>query len=812
MRRNRVTKTVAVVELDEAVNSVELDWKNILSKAEIDVARSSDVHTMLPRDLFAGHGVGKSWRASVLAETDQVAFSTVTIDSAEAVHHDMEDVFSKAREFFEQYRLQLISSENKLVKFEAFKSDASLRVDELLLENEELQLSLFSSGSHVGPDRRDRRHRAQHRDPSGSSAAAKDDLWHDLLRSDDSSGADDTSILLDGGSGHWRVVYNRAVRWLPLQRDLARTHLALGGSVGAYFTFVRTVFISCLLLSILFCFASAIHIYNIGGIALSAVSSTVGFLPQFLFISSFSKKEGSFYLGLIIFGTGFFILSSLFHFINEDKVAKYVDATKGKDTRAYCDVFLMGWDNSIGGSTASDGTVESAFQGTAGAGRELIERLARKGGKTDDNNWREILQGLKRFCAVIFYMCFQLACYVLLSYLTTAHELIGSKESSLYQAFRIGLIPLVLSLYNNIFPYIIRVITRFEKWETSAELWILTARLYISMISNLTIIGVSYGLLADPLLMAGDGASFVRLRLEQEFFPGSFGCRLNQVGYGLAVAILIDLVVYISVTIFLQTSRKLGAIFLLNDNRPMEFSLANSMVSILYLVGLLVMVVPFSPLLMIFAPLVIFIRFKFEIFTTLRCCMKPTAFHLASQVRRTFSIYYFATAAYVGLCSICFVLASRSFAKSCTITDLSVGLCASALDPITDTCDLDAASDYFSLYNNVAYCEHGYPACICSEDLICGPFVTDYAAIDPLRRYAKGIPSLSLIWFVFMELSAAAWLFVLILGIVVAFRTNSYQITKEITEGKEHYFSQQVDSLVKDIQKQNKIIERAKDI
>jgi hypothetical protein len=833
MRRSRVAKRISVLGREDpaaaVVGGAEVDWRGILDATEREIAATAYSPPPLGDRAWAGgkqkpaprrkHGGRRAADDWTDADAD-VVFSTTAVDSESAIKSDIAESFSRAKEIIEEYRGVYMKSESTLSEFETFKADIDIRLEELEKENEELQIVLLSNAGDVGGSRSAGGHRGRRGLVGGEGQRreekTKDDLRRELLNNaQDGDLQDDESGPSDGTAGRLPYIWAKVVRLLPLDRDLQLVRAALGGSVAAYFSVLRSLFISFLFLCIVSCFASILHLINIKqGSLWSQLASTNNILPEFMYFSTFSKKEGPFFVSLVLFNIFFIIIMGGIKLVQEDKLVKYFEASKGKIDHVHCDVILVGWDNSAADVNAKETGLDGAVSAKVAACRELLDKASNKNQKKDES-WAGIkwlILVTKRLFGFLCYVCFQGTCYMLMFYLTVADLSVGSSSSDIYQKFRIMTPLFVISLYNNIFPYVIRLITKYEDWESSTELWILTGRMYASIMANIIIIGMAYGMLADPFLLAEEGASFVRRKLEIEFFPDTYGCRLNQFGDGLAVAVVMDLLVYVLFGLALHPMRKFSAWFLLYEYRPLEFSVASSMMSMLYLIGLIVLAVPFVPLLLVLSPIIIVLRFKFDVYMTMHYFIKPIYSIPSSQVRKTFSVYYFLTVSFIGICSVCFFLATRTFPKECAQQDRYVGLCADAVDESTSLCTLATSSQFYELYSDLSYCSAGYPACVCSAELLCGPFETEVAAVAPLRRYAAAVPTLSLIWYLLLDGSAGAWFFLLIAFVSLSFRTNSYRITKRGKDDKETQLGEHIESITKDIQKQNKIINRAKEL
>ncbi|CAN0208318.1 unnamed protein product, partial [Laminaria digitata] len=68
-----------------------------------------------------------------------------------------------------------------------------------------------------------------------------------------------------------------------------------------------------------------------------------------------------------------------------------------------------------------------------------------------------------------------------------------------------SIVPATVTVINAIMPIIIKAITKLEKWDTERTVtYLLTIRMFMAKILNAFIQAISYLLLANPYLLAGD--------------------------------------------------------------------------------------------------------------------------------------------------------------------------------------------------------------------------------------------------------------------------------------------------------------------
>jgi hypothetical protein len=83
-------------------------------------------------------------------------------------------------------------------------------------------------------------------------------------------------------------------------------------------------------------------------------------------------------------------------------------------------------------------------------------------------------------------------------------------------------------------PAMYKYLTKFEEWDSGQfSLNVLIMRMYLSNMMNLLILALSYGLLADPFLLADETNSQRRSQLENLFDDSVYSCRLNAAAEGL---------------------------------------------------------------------------------------------------------------------------------------------------------------------------------------------------------------------------------------------------------------------------------------
>lgn len=425
-----------------------------------------------------------------------------------------------------------------------------------------------------------------------------------------------------------------------------------------------------------------------------------------------------------------------------------------------------------------------------------------------------ILYG-RRTIGFVAYLVLQFLCYVFIAYLTVSSHSIQSAANSIgfLKFFAPSIVPAAVSSINAVFPIIIRKLTTFEQWESGVvEVNIRIFRMFLSRILNLLILGVAYGMLADPFLLASSDNVRIRKSVEIEFTDNGFKCRLDQTGDGMISLVFTDFVVSGTLLIAGHILYQIFDMLLGRPHTKLEFDTAASMVAILYSTGLLMLLMPFAPISMIFAPVLIALKFKWEIFVAIRYSLKPKKPWQAHAAGRTFTLFYQLTLFFIGVSSAFFFLGTSTFAKSCHIQDSSVHLCKDAVDPVTETCTLDTESPYFVWFTQKsAVCGiDNYPACLCHGELACGPFVGDSVALDSFQRSIIEVPFLGWLWTVCIEHAYGTWVLVLFLGVIAILRSNSFRVTKAAKVEKELQYTTHIASLQLEQKRQLRIIQKLK--
>jgi hypothetical protein len=531
-------------------------------------------------------------------------------------------------------------------------------------------------------------------------------------------------------------------------------------------------------------------------------------LPGFMLISSFQTSERMLYSSAVVVLIFFQVFVGLSKLIAEDANKKRFEISDTGKEAVYSKLLLMGWDN---GSIMAQECKEQSLS-IASRGRELLAATQSRGQRKYRTRLDTIILYLRKFIGSLLYILMQFSFYLMIVYITYQSQSIQEAASSIsfMKVLAPSIVPAIVSGINSISPFLILYVTRFEQWESGqVEVNIRIFRMFLSRILNIIILGVGYALLANPYMFADHENSFIRDRVEIQFTPDSFKCRLDQVGDGMISLVFTDLV--LSMTLLFAGNfsyylycRIFGVLW-----KKFEFDTAASMVSILYFAGLLIMTMPFTPLSMVFAPFMMALRFKWESWVSFMYLSKPKKPWQVHAAGRTFTVFYLLTIVVIGVSSAFFFLGTQTFAKSCDIQDDRFDICTTSLSSL-GTCDLDTHSTFFKWFSDPARCLGGYPSCLCSGELSCGPFVNDNRALDPFESNVQDVPVLGFFWLHFISRSYGTWLLVFVLVILSQLRYNSFQVTKKAKQDKEDQYVTQVMSLQAEQRRQLKMINRLK--
>ena len=544
------------------------------------------------------------------------------------------------------------------------------------------------------------------------------------------------------------------------------------------------------------------------------LNNSQGYLPGYMLISSYSTVEKLTYVIMIIVGEIVLIVSCLDKWIREDKLRKKLDAVEGEEQFVFSKDIFNAWDNAIQSkyvATELNGTLCQLYMQT------ILEKKMKGQLKKRSRAEVLILVG-KRLLGWILYCGIQFAAFTLIVYLTinqlSFRANIANWNSAL-QPLSGFIIPFVVSFINTLTPNLLKVITAYEKWDSGdMELDVLLFRMYLSSTLNLMVLAFTYLLLANPFLIASNSQYTFRVQLELQY-NAKFTCRMDQAADGLFNLVLADF--------FLKMIEFWGAgitPYLLKMFRTKEgdnvvvkkeFSIADNMVAMFYTAGLHLLLFPFAPLSIVFMPLMLASKIKFEKEIMIPLYAKPKKPWKAQKAGAVFTLFYMCTIIVISLPAAGFFLLTESFPKECSIQDDHLGLCLTAISD-SNICTISSDSVYYDYFSSSARCNGGYPSCLCSGSLACGPFINDLNALDVFRTAISEVVFLGFIWNVFFESSYGVWCVLIVLYVLYNMQWNAVQVSRDVSLERERSLLAQVQSLETEKLKQEKIVRRLKAI
>lgn len=281
------------------------------------------------------------------------------------------------------------------------------------------------------------------------------------------------------------------------------------------------------------CFFSAIHIVRMivrGDLA--KVFSGDRVLPGFMAFSSFGTGESMTYVCNVIAGVFLLLFFCAHKIIMEDRQMKRMDVIEQQNDFTFSKDILCRWDNALTHDkevTHLHGLIELGY-------REKLAESLKMGVIVSRSRLQVLTLYSKRFLVFIIYCFIQVASYATIIVLT-----IKSKSVTQFASGVPGLrfvtdffVPGAVTTINAMTPAMYKYLTLFEEWDSGQfSLNVLISRMYLSSMMNLLILALSYGLLADPFLMADGSNAERRGQLENVFDDTVYSCRLNAAAEGL---------------------------------------------------------------------------------------------------------------------------------------------------------------------------------------------------------------------------------------------------------------------------------------
>lgn len=520
-----------------------------------------------------------------------------------------------------------------------------------------------------------------------------------------------------------------------------------------------------------------------------------------MLFSSFLPSE-RFQYALNIIVTNFAITGlALRKIVVEDIFMKRTDLIDGEHD--FSKDILCGWDH----SHTHESEITEMYGILAQAYREKLNELISAGAKKARSNLKILELYTRRVCVSLIYLTIQFASYSTIVFLTVQSESIqnGLKNVVFLKQLSTFIVPAAVTAINSTTPWIYEQLTRLELWDSGQiELNMLLFRMYLSNMMNLLILAISYAMLADPFMLADNNSYSLRQRVEQKS-SANYTCRMNQAASGMFSLILTEFflngVVYFAVgylNVFLN--RYIYSV------PKKEFNIAQRMVSLLYFVSLMTLTFPFVPLSVVFFPLMLILRIKWEKYVSMTLYSKPQSLWAPHKAGSFFAMFFLISILIVAIPASVYFLSRATFPKSCLIQDDDVGLCDGDIGS-DNTCDLNINSEYYKLYSKSSYCS-GYPACICED--ACGPYVDSTNSFAPFRDSIQSVQVLGIFWDYIIRTSYGAWVLSCLFYVIAKMRRNTVKVNSDSFKEKEKSYEAHIMSLENDKKKHEKIIQRLK--
>ncbi|CAN0196172.1 unnamed protein product, partial [Pylaiella littoralis] len=440
---------------------------------------------------------------------------------------------------------------------------------------------------------------------------------------------EDLVIALEGiSTSSLAQLTGRFYRWLgkklPLGADVRAIQARYGSSVASYFHFFRWLvgtYIFIASLSLVWIVFHILKQVNQGSTSIFSVS-LVGIIPSFLAYSSFDSSNRNLYAIMVVLTTSVQVVSATVKWIREDKIRKELFIVDDEQKHVqFAKTFLVGWDNSL--SNAQE--VEDYRLSNGLAAANMLAEISQADASATRSVEDKIYLYSYRCFGLALYVGVQMAAWAAIIFLTAESDNLASGLAQQLQSvawisqaaavISTSIVPATVTIINAIMPIIIKVITKLEKWDMERTVtYMLTIRMFLAKILNAFIQALSYFLLADPYLFAGEQYAKVinRGRVEQTFEPTRFGCRLDQAGAGLFQLVVTEFVFSKIINYATLRASQVKAKYTKKQFVKPEFEVAKRMVGLLYFQALILAAYPFFPMGTVFVAPFLILSFKFE--------------------------------------------------------------------------------------------------------------------------------------------------------------------------------------------------------
>lgn len=728
---------------------------------------------------------------------EEVKLTHETDNAASKATDTIEQSFLTLQQQVAEFKDRFVKSQEEMKRVVTAKEDLEDKVEVLEEENSRLNgmvggnnnMTFVGGGGGGGGGRR-----------GGGGIQGHANLRNALLTVTEEMDLD----IADNSDGNEGLLKRLKTWWLrnkPLQADIRRISSRFGAGTTSYFIFYRFVYLQFSLMAIVSVAFSILHIsYMVSsGYGYQDMISSAGYLPFFMLFSSYVEKEGFYYSLMIVCCILVLIASILEHLVGEDKNMKEVDALEVGNENPYAKEVLCAWDFSV----ISQQEADDQYSALANKFSAALEETRTKGLKAARTNADLALLYSRRIVGLLLYLAIQAAAFTAIIFLTINGEAVSANLAGTpFSAFSSSVTPIALFVINTGVPPIMKFITKLEKWDTGMMYTsLLLGRQYLFNILNTLIVAFSYLLLADPLLFAATPSIRNSLIAPD---PGTFRCLIDTAANGLFALVL---TAFVSKEIITNTITPY-AMYLLAQimKKPMvkdPYDVVDSAIDLLGFLSNIVVMFPFAPLAMVFVPPLVYIRIKRETHVLMTYRAKPEKPWKAHYSGVIFTGVYLITLFITGLPTGVYFLTTKTFAKNCSIMDDYVSLCASSVNPVTQTCVKSAGSDYYSLFQKV-----DYPAVLCRR--ACGAFVDQRSNLAPFKQAVTNISVLGGVWDAAFTYPYISWFFFAVMLVMRATASNSRLVASSLQEKKDRLLEGKIEMLEKAAKKTEKQLERLK--
>lgn len=686
----------------------------------------------------------------------------------------------------ERFRSQVVKLQKKYRKSRMKRKELELKLQQLdlLYQDEQLARELIMSSSRTN-------HSTCASTPSTAASRRRPKLISTMI--DVPMDELGYPLFLSTDPTSWRrIILKRIERFLqriyPMENDIKQVEARFGTSVSSYFVFFRWIVL--------------IHVFaTIPTIALQLQhvsyienpqdwTKLQGFTPWIFLISSFQPDEALSYAIVLLVTCGFFVAVTIRKWYKEDRKAKFAAAMDQEGTWKYSKMILNSWDFALRDEAAvADMKTTIAGQLTVAIHDAEIKR--RQNSRT---RWQKFLLFLRRSIGSLAYITLQASGWFIIIVLTTRSgelESILSSYSPALAPYAAGIVPAAVTLINAILPQLISFLTKFESWDDAGfAIKAMVVRLFLAKMMNVFIQLFSYVLLLDPFYFTDTDSIFglpvinIRQSTEKQFSNDAYPCRLEQVAFGLITLAMTEF--FVSKLISVSTPLLKNLISYVRKKEPQrtQFLVAHKMVALLYFQSLLLMSFPLAPATIVPSLLMLTITFKYDKWILLKYRRKPVKPWNAKSAGNFFIKFYFVTVLLYTILTHLF-LTDLTLPKKCQFQDNS-HLCATSLG-FNNTCTIDPTHPHAMHLYSSGICDEkiGYPACLCSGDLACGPFVIFSNGYAPLFDKLSKLTLIGTTVRYFTTSVAVVWMSLATFVLLWLFRGNSLKVAQIVNVERE---------------------------